>query len=196
MDDDRRGFWSVAGRIGLVLGILVSCITIYQALPTGLPKIGGLPGSSPPQVPSNFQTPTTGNRNGGNTPSTGSSGSSSTSEGLQITPTDFSVVRDTSTGGCTYFPNNYWNCLVDVKDTDTSNSLNYTTNTNPSTVTVFPSTSNIALSPGETREVFIKIPDQSCPAQATITFSVPGGGSVDVHWNCAVQVQSFLSIVA
>jgi hypothetical protein len=104
---------------------------------------------------------------------------------LQINPTSFTITRTGgSNGGCDYYPSSQWVCLVHLKNIDAQKDVSYSTNTNPDTITVDPSTSNVPISPGETTSAIIMIPDMLCPAQAAISFKVTGGDTTVVHWTC------------
>lgn len=189
-DGDNRGIWRVLVRISLVVGILAALAAIiYPLLPKGQFNSGdNQTGSSPtPNLTitqsgaNNFTPfPTISSTGSGNT---GSTGSASTPEGLRVAPTNFTVIRSVSTSGCNYFPSHGWTCILNLYNT-TTGQLNWNASVpDGSSISIQPSSSGF-ISANDTWSPDISIPDLSCPTQADITFSVQGGSSVVVHWNC------------
>lgn len=190
---NNKGIWGMILGISVIIGILASCATIiYPFLPKGQFNPGdNQPGSSPSLTSTITQSepgntgppPTIPQTESSNPGNTGSTGSASTPEGLRVSPISFTVIRSISTSGCNYFPNQGWSCQVNLYNT-TAGQLNWNAVVPDGTsITVKPQSTGFIFA-NDTWSPFINIPDMSCPAQADITFSVQGGGSVAVHWNC------------
>ena len=171
----------VAGIVVATIGLIASCIGIYGFVSGNLTlsSILGQSQNSPVSQITVGTTPIA--RDNGNT---GSTGSQTTAQGLRVAPTNFNVIRDPSTSGCSYFPNHGWECIVHLYNT-TSAQLNW--------IGMVPDGSSIAIQPSSSSFIFandstsldIAIPDMSCPATADITFAVEGGNAAHVQWKCS-----------
>ena len=149
---------------------------------TGKSSLSSTSSQSQTSTVSQFQAGTTSvGHNNGNTSSTGSQ---TTAQGLKVAPTSFIVIRDTSTSGCSYFPNHGWECMVNLYNT-TSAQLNWIgTVPDGSAIAILPSSSSFIPANGSTY-VDLSIPDMPCPASADITFAVNGGDAAHVQWKCS-----------
>ncbi len=187
---NNRGATKTAVIISGVLGFIASCIAIYGFVTGNLslasiinqPQNSSTVQTQTGQTP-NIQTPIITQPIVHNTRSTGSTGSQTTAQGLRVAPTSFTVVQDSSTSGCSYFPNHGWECMVNLYNT-TSAQLNWIgTVPGGSAIAIQPSSSSFLFA-NDSTTVDISIPDMSCPANADITFAVEGGDAAHVHWLC------------
>ena len=97
---------------------------------------------------------------------------------LAINQTSFHIPD----GNCAYSAGQGWTCTTMLANQDTQQSLNWSaTASGVNGITVTPPGGT--LSPGQSASVSIFVPDTTCPANATITFSGPAN-SVNVTWNC------------
>lgn len=171
----------VGGIVVAFIGLIASCIAIYGFV-TGnltLSSIFSQPQNSPTSQITAGTRPIS--HNHGNTRS---SGSQTTAEGLRVAPTNFNVIRDANTSGCSYYPNHGWECIVHLYNT-TSAQLNWTgTVPDGSSIAIQPSSSSFLFA-NDSTSVDISIPDMSCPANADITFAVNGGSAAHVQWKCS-----------
>jgi hypothetical protein len=103
-----------------------------------------------------------------------------------VTPniSSFSSPGDTH---CVYHGNQGWTCQIAISTSSNAlgNLLWSVTGTGLKGITITP-TSGL-LTPGQSQQVTMAIPNTVCPASATFTFAFKGGEQpVSVRWSCAV----------
>ncbi|HYX51571.1 MAG TPA: hypothetical protein VE843_17620, partial [Ktedonobacteraceae bacterium] len=106
---------------------------------------------------------------------------------LTATPYSFSTPGDPN---CSYNANSGWVCNASLSNYKNSGrDLNWTASSNGvSGATFIPS--HGVLSPGQTTQVTITIPNMVCPSQGDLIFKGPGN-ITDILWNCGTSAWSF-----
>jgi len=100
---------------------------------------------------------------------------------LASSPGSFTVPGDPH---CTYNASTGWTCVVSLSSSQSAQAnLNWTASSSGVNGVTFSQASG-TLSPGQTAQVSITIPNMACPAQADFTFTGPGNAT-NVLWNCA-----------
>lgn len=104
---------------------------------------------------------------------------SSNPPSLTVTPTSLNSNTD-----CSYTGGEGWLCQVALENPSlTQGDLNWSASASGiSGIQFYPSNSG-AILPGEASQVYVLVPDTSCPASATLSFVGPAN-SVNVPWNC------------
>ncbi len=94
-----------------------------------------------------------------------------------------------SLGNCVYTAGQGWSCPATVSS-DANNQSTVTWSANQlSGITFTPASATIA--PGQSTPVTITIPDMTCPASATFTFSGTGGAiPASISWSCVAPVMT------
>jgi hypothetical protein len=83
---------------------------------------------------------------------------------------------------CTF--NNGWSCNVTLgTGANDQGTLSWSASSSTSGVTFSPPSGTLVS--GQTAQVSISVPNTTCPANATFTFSQTGGNSVPVSWSCS-----------
>ena len=100
---------------------------------------------------------------------------------LASSPGSFTVPGDPH---CTYNASTGWTCVVSLSSSQSAQAnLNWTASSSGVNGVTFSQASG-TLSPGQTAQVSITIPNMACPAQADFTFTGPGNAT-NVLWSCA-----------
>src|SRR5713101_6165090 len=100
---------------------------------------------------------------------------------LASSPGSFTVPGDPN---CTYNASTGWTCVVSLSSSQSAQAnLNWTASSSGVNGVTFSQASG-TLSPGQTAQVSITIPNMACPAQADFTFTGPGNAT-NVLWSCA-----------
>src|SRR6266851_850029 len=100
---------------------------------------------------------------------------------LASSPGSFTVPGDPH---CTYNASTGWTCVVSLSSSQSAQAnLNWTASSSGVNGATFSQASG-TLSPGQTAQVSITIPNMACPAQADFTFTGPGNAT-NVLWSCA-----------
>ena len=100
---------------------------------------------------------------------------------LVSSPGSFTVPGDPH---CTYNASTGWTCVVSLSSSQSAQAnLNWTASSSGVNGVTFSQASG-TLSPGQTAQVSITIPNMACPAQADFTFTGPGNAT-NVLWSCA-----------
>ena len=92
-----------------------------------------------------------------------------------------------SLDSCPYSTGQGWSCTATLNsDAKNLSNLNWSATSNGASGITLSSQSG-SLTPGQTAQVTISIPDTSCPASATFTFMGPAN-TVPLSWNCLAPV--------
>jgi len=100
---------------------------------------------------------------------------------LASSPGSFNVPGDPN---CTYNANTGWTCVVSLSSSQSAQAnLNWIASSSGVNGVTFSQASG-TLSPGQTAQVSVSIPNTACPSQADFTFTGPGNAT-NVLWSCA-----------
>ena len=104
---------------------------------------------------------------------------------LRVTPTSLILIHTQGgfNNGCFYTPGSDWTCRVTLQNVSTTGAFSWSTQVSVRTITLSPSAAIIPLSAGQSEEVNIQIPENSC-GHAVVTFKGPEN-SVDVTIDCS-----------
>ncbi|MFL5653862.1 MAG: FG-GAP repeat domain-containing protein [Ktedonobacteraceae bacterium] len=108
---------------------------------------------------------------------------------LMVSPGSFTTSTFT-TPGCSYASSSGWTCTAVLKRGDTlKTKVKWSaTSSGISGITFSPSSGTLPA--GGSTTVHIAVPNTTCPANATLSFTGPNN-TVSVPWKCVAQVQSY-----
>ena len=171
---------SKAGCVAISIVSIMLVAALVLGLVFFIPKLSSLFQSSP------GITATTGTGSQSTTTTGSSQGSSLT---MRVEPLSLTATRGNDTSDCRFWgdffkPNDGWNCNVNLFN-DNNAMINWTARAPDGTQIVFQPGSTGFIQAGGSWQVTIHVPSSiACPTQITMTFSVNGGSSTQVTWNC------------